>query len=580
MEIKILDENTINKIAAGEVIERPASIVKELIENSIDADASKIVIEVEEGGKKLIKVSDNGIGMDKKNSLLCFKKHATSKIRNINELENLKTLGFRGEALSSICAVGRVEIITKKRGQLIGTKILIENGREKKILDIGCNAGTTTIVKDLFYNLPARKKFLKTKRTELANIIEQVTNMAIAYHEIYFKLLHNGKEILVAPKTSNLLDNIVNIFGKDLAKDLVPIEYKDKDIKIKGYISKTEVAIKNQKMQFFYVNKRYVKSYLISNIIKDVYRKYLPKDKFPIAFLFIEINPRLIDVNVHPTKRLIKFSNEKEIYNSIFSTLKNALQDSFLAPKMELMGKEIKFSFPKDKERFMVKEKTDFSYLAKAQKKILKSERMLKDKEKKAKIPEIEVICQFANNYIIGRGFRDDENLIIIDQHAVHEKIIYEQLIKIYDSKEKHTQNLLTPKILELGLKEKSIIEEYLDLLNEIGFRIEEFGGNSYIVKSVPIVMGRLESIDVIHEIIEDLLTIGIVRETSILKEKIAQIVACHSSVRAGDVLTISQMNDLINQLRNLDNPFNCPHGRPTIIILSKRELEKRFGRR
>lgn len=585
MEIRILDENTINKIAAGEVIERPASIVKELVENSIDANASKITIEIEDGGKKLIKVTDNGTGMDKKNALLSFTKHATSKISNIDDLENLETMGFRGEALSSICAVAKVEIITKKASQLVGMNIFVEDSMTKKIIDIGYNVGTSIVVRELFYNLPARRKFLKTTRTELSHIIDIVTNLAIVNHDIYFKLIHNGKELLSTPATSSLLDNIVNIFGKGIASDLIPLKYKDEYLEINGYIGKPEIAIKTPKMQFFYVNKRFVKSYFITNIIRDAYKLFLPKGVYPIAFLIIELNPSLIDVNVHPTKRVIKFANERDIYNSIFSGINKTLDESFLAPEIKKDGMITDTLFeeiPSSREKLLVKEKTDLTYSPRIDKKIIESKRMLKDEKINVKIPEIEVIGQFTNTYIIGKTIddNDEENLIIIDQHAAHEKIIFEQLIKLYDSKTKQAQNLLSPKILELSPKEKSVIEEYLSMLSEIGFRIEAFGGNSFIVKSVPVVMGRLESIDIVHEIIEDLVTIGIIRETSVLKEKIGQIVACHSAVRAGDVLTVSQMNDLIKQLRNADNPFNCPHGRPAMIFLSKLELEKKFKRR
>ena len=585
MEIKILDENTINKIAAGEVVERPASIIKELVENSIDANATKIIIEIEDAGKKSIKVTDNGHGMDKKNLLMSFKNHSTSKISMIDDLERLNTLGFRGEALSSICAVSKVEILSKTFSQLIGTKIKVLNGDIKKIEDIGINVGTTIIVKDLFYNVPARKKFLKSTRTEFSHIIDIVTNLSIANTQIYFKLLHNGKEILSCPSNTDFSENIVNIFGKDIAKDLIHFEHNDDYLKISGYIGKPSVTTKNQKMQFFYVNKRYVKSYLISNILKDAYKSYLQKGQFPIAFLFIDINPKLIDVNVHPTKRIIKFADERDIYHSVFSGIVDALEGSFLAPEITISKKEskllIKDKLDDNKKDLYIKEKTDFKYSPKIGKKISDSKRMLENEDLKTKIPEIEIIGQFANTYIIAKNFTEsfEENLLIIDQHAAHEKIIYEQLIKTLENKTKQTQNLLSPKVLELSLKEKAVIEKYIEILKDIGFSIEEFGGNSYIIKSVPVVMGRLESIEIIHEIIEDLTNLGIVRESSILKEKIAQIFACHSAVRGGDVLTIAQMNDLIKQLRIAENPFNCPHGRPSMIVLSKKELEKKFKR-
>ena len=585
MEIKILDENTINKIAAGEVVERPASIIKELVENSIDANATKIIIEIEDAGKKSIKVTDNGYGMDKKNLLMSFKNHSTSKISMIDDLERLNTLGFRGEALSSICAVSKVEILSKTFSQLIGTKIKVLNGDIKKIEDIGINVGTTIIVKDLFYNVPARKKFLKSTRTEFSHIIDIVTNLSIANTQIYFKLLHNGKEILSCPSNTDFSENIVNIFGKDIAKDLIHFEHNDDYLKISGYIGKPSVTTKNQKMQFFYVNKRYVKSYLISNILKDAYKSYLQKGQFPIAFLFIDINPKLIDVNVHPTKRIIKFADERDIYHSVFSGIADALESSFLAPEITISKKESKLLFDDKldvkKKNLFIKEKIGFRYSPRIGKKISDSKRMLENEDLKTKIPEIEIIGQFANTYIIAKNFtkNSEENLLIIDQHAAHEKIIYEQLIKTLENKTKQTQNLLSPKVLELSLKEKVMIEKYIEILKDIGFSIEEFGGNSYIIKSVPVVMGRLESTEIIHEIIEDLTTLGIVRETSILKEKIAQIVACHSAVRGGDVLTFAQMNDLIKQLRNANNPFNCPHGRPSMIVLSKKELEKKFKR-
>lgn len=588
--IKVLDEKVISQIAAGEVIERPASVVKELVENSIDADASQISIEVEDGGKKSIKVFDNGIGMSKEDVENAFHRHSTSKITTLRDLESITSLGFRGEALASIAAVAKITLLTKQRnaGEEVGTEILVESSKIRHIKEIACNEGTTVIVNDLFYNTPARRKYLKTSRAELAKITDIVTRQALIHPEIFFKLIHNGSEILNTPRASTLLENLIHIYGKDMAREMLPVDYTDFDLKIKGFISKPAVTRKSTSHMSIFVNKRYITSKLLISAIKEGYHNLIMKNRYPLAVISMDIHPRKMDVNVHPTKLEIRFEDEKRVYDSILTAIENALQTKSLIPEFgegKLESLEI--------EKFQPTQAGEPNALREVVP-IVEAKRQVSIDEvhtgKKAEVvaepsqdemttylPRMSLIGQILNTYIIAQS---DENILIIDQHAAHERVLFERLMKIDLDGKKERQELLSPLTIELNPRQRSFVNANAEIFNTLGFRIEHFGGNTFQIRSVPVVLEDTDNTKAIYDIIDELISLGKTKHGEELMEKAMAIVACHGAIRGGDELSIAEMKDLVESLYSTKNAYSCPHGRPSILSMSKDELEKRFKRK
>lgn len=588
--IKVLDEKVISQIAAGEVIERPASVVKELVENSIDADASQISIEVEDGGKKSIKVFDNGIGMSREDVENAFLRHSTSKITTLRDLESITSMGFRGEALASIAAVAKVTLITKHRdsGKEVGTEILVEGSRIKHVKDRACNEGTTVIVNDLFYNIPARRKYLKTSRAELAKITDIITRQALIHPEIYFKLMHNGSEILNTPKASTLLENLIHIYGKDMAREMLPLDYSDFDLKIKGFISKPAVTRKSTSHMSIFVNKRYITSKPLISAIKEGYHNLIMKNRYPLAIISIDIHPRKMDVNVHPTKLEIRFEDEKRVYNSILTAIENALQTKSLIPEFgegKLEGLDI--------ETVQSAQVGDSEALREVVPIIDTKQQVNIDEfhagkeaeivvepspdEMKTHLPRMSLIGQILNTYIVAQS---GENILIIDQHAAHERVLFERLMKIDMDSKKERQELLSPLTIELNPKQKNFVNENIEIFNGLGFRIEHFGGNTFQIRAVPVVLEDTDNTRAIYDIIDELISIGKTKHGEELMEKAMAVVACHGAIRGGDELSIAEMKDLVESLYGTKNAYSCPHGRPSILSMSKDELEKRFKRK
>ncbi|MHA1378458.1 MAG: DNA mismatch repair endonuclease MutL [Candidatus Helarchaeota archaeon] len=578
-KIHVLDETLRNKIAAGEVIERPASVVKELIENSIDAGATSISIKLLEGGKKLIEIVDDGEGMSYEDAILSIERYATSKIYNISDLKSLKTFGFRGEALSSIAAVSLLEIITRTASVDIGIKIVIKDGKIEEKSEIACNKGTTISVKNLFYNLPARRKYLKSVATELSHIMDIVSKYSLIFPSISFKLIHNDKNLLFSPKSSqkitqlSYLENISYIYGKNIAKEMMAIELVN-EIEIHGFIGKPSISKTNRDYEAFYVNNRYIKSNLISKAVEDAYGSLIPKNRYPIVIISIIINPELIDVNIHPTKREIRFLNDILIYQKIFDLISQKLQKSKIIHVKEtprISGKKHEKSksyFPKTRTLdSIIQEKSKIEKLK--PKKVIISE--------KENFPSMYLIGQFHNTYIITQN---DENLFIIDQHAAAERIEYEKILKKFEKFTK-SQILLNPITFEIPQKEALFLQKSknLEFLSTYGFNIKYFGGNSFIIRRVPVIFGKVLNEKVIIEFLDDL-NIGKKDFKSESQDLIFKTMACHSSIRAGQPLSEKKIETLINDLRKCDEPFSCPHGRPTIISFSKIFLEKKFKRR
>lgn len=575
--IRILDDATINKIAAGEVIERPSSAVKELIENSIDAEADEIRIEVIRSGKKLIRVTDNGCGMSKDDAALSFVKHATSKINKIEDIETVRTMGFRGEALSSISAVADVEIITKTKDELSGTKVTLKGGKLMSIEETGAPHGTTVLAEELFYNIPARKKYLKSDSTELAHIIDVATRNALGHNNVSFILLNNGMEILRSPASNNLFDTIIHIYGSEMAKAMIPIYSESEFAKVTGFISKPKVTRGNQQYQSFYINDRSISSRAISFALIEGYGTLIPKGRFPVAVLKIYVDAKEVDVNVHPTKNLVRLNHEREISDMVGRAVKAGLSRKNLIPDVDIPTQQ-SLPYENAPETPIVVREAGAGFKASlkdTERKLRQTEiaGIVEGKSKKIELPLVKVLGQLGSMYILAET---KEGLVIIDQHAAHERIFFEQ---VRDSRHDDSQELIIPINLMLDSKEKVLVKDCIPYLEEFGFRISVFGPDAFAVTAVPNVLGRLEDPELIHDIITDILSEGRIKEETGIFERVTRSIACRSAVKAGADCTPSQMESLVEQLFRTENPYTCPHGRPTMISFNRQELDKLFKR-
>ncbi len=576
-KIHILDEATINKIAAGEVIERPASVVKELIENSIDAEASDIRIEVIQGGKKLIRITDNGCGMSKEDAALSFVKHSTSKISRSEDIENVMTMGFRGEALSSITAVAKVEIITKTKDDLAGTKVTVHGGKLESISETGAADGTTITVEELFYNTPARKKYLKSDTTELAHITDIVTKNALGHNDISFTLLHNGNEILRSP-ASELRDTIIHIYGQEVARAMVAVDFDSRFAKVTGFVSKPAVTRGSIDSQSFYINNRSVGSRALSYALRDGYGTLIPKGRFPIAVLKISIDTKEVDVNVHPTKNQVRLSHEREVSDAVSEAVKSALSDENLVPAIKIPVKQslLYEQASQSQSPAIIREEPVFKYPAKdTERRLRQTERYITDdlKIKTDEAPHVKILGQVGSLYVIAET---TDGLVIIDQHAAHERVLFEQ---VRESKRSDSQELIVPINLELEPREKALMKESIPYLEEFGFRISEFGPDTFAVTAVPEVLGKLEDPGLVHDIMADILSEGKIKDDTGIFERITRSIACRGAIKAGADCSSDQMESLIEQLFKTGNPYTCPHGRPTMISFNRQELDKLFKR-
>ncbi|MFH1387105.1 MAG: DNA mismatch repair endonuclease MutL [bacterium] len=545
--IKVLSSDLINKIAAGEVIERPASVVKELVENSIDAGATQIVVEIGEAGKKLIRVADNGCGLTEAEIKLALQRHSTSKISSYDDLFNIHTLGFRGEALPSIDSVSRMKITPNPA------------------------KGLTVEVKDLFYNTPARKKFLKANSTETGHIGEVVAKSSLSNPQIAFKFISDGKTLINTPGTGKLSDAILAIYGCELAKELVEVAFDFPAGKVYGFVSRPTISRIDKNYETFFVNKRYVRNFLLNRALEEAYRTLIPGNRYPAAVLFIEIDPARVDVNVHPAKREVKFVKNQEVMDAVRGSVSKAL---------EARGEGIGSRTERESERlpefpsFVPDTLPNFHGLGLSNLSFPPSFSEL--------LPTpypLSPIHQFKLTYIVAT---DGEELVLIDQHAAHERILYDRLSnqELGDRGEGvESQFLLVPETLEFNVNEAGMLKDNLDYLKKIGFDIEEFGNNSFILRAVPAVASKLSVMQFIQDIAAELGEIGKSVQIEVKQERIRKYLACHSAIKAGDKLDQTEINQLIKDLFATQNPLTCPHGRPTMVRLSEAELAKRFGR-
>jgi DNA mismatch repair protein MutL len=593
VRIRILDPATINQIAAGEVVERPASVVKELIENAIDAGAGSVTVDLTSIKDSItaIRVMDDGIGMSPADAELAFVPHATSKIGSIEDLHRIHTLGFRGEALATIAAVARVTLITKPKdsGAVPGTRILIEGGTIRENTGTGSPDGTNVLVEDLFYNTPARKKFQKSRNTELAHIHDILEGICLSHPEVAFHLFHNGTELLVTDRTSRPVDTIARLFGSVMVQDLVPVEASLPFMTIQGYISRPSLSRKDRARLLISVNQRYVTSAAISDAVKSGYGTLLPRDRFPVAFLSFSIDTDLVDINVHPTKKHIRISREKEITDAVRSVVRETLLSHDIIPAAVFPQAPSKIPVleisPADTTRYPVSETTPPAGVSEcthagtiaSDQRLRQTALAISDEPAvvSSLLPEIDVIGEFGGIYILART-RTDE-LLIIDQHAAHERILYEQ-VSSQERAARPSQELLSPVVLHRTPRDAALLRDLLPALAGEGFILEDFGGDSFLVRALPVVLGRLEGTSTIDEIASDLVSTDSSLAVS-SRERITRIVACRGAIKAGTVLSKEQCQRIVDQLRRTKNPFTCPHGRPTIIRYTRTELDSMFRR-
>ena len=681
--ITLLDQATIDKIAAGEVVERPSSVVKELVENAIDAGSSAITVEIKDGGISFIRISDNGCGIDPSDIKTAFLRHSTSKIRSVEDLLTISSLGFRGEALSSISAVSMVELLTKTKDSLCGVKYIIEGGAEKSMEEAASPDGTTFFVRNLFYNTPARKKFLKSSMTEAGYIHELMIRLALSHPEISFKFVNNGQTKLHSSGNHSLKDVIYQVYGRDISNNLVEIDAEENGVRIKGYIGKPNVFRGNRNFETYFVNGRYIKSNIIAKGIEDAYKGYLMQHQYPFCVLQFEMDGSDLDVNVHPTKMELRFSNQQALYDFVFRTVREGLDRKeyipqvtveepkkvSLAPKpmaqpkpvsklvTETVQKSVIPPKPVIPEKSATPQERNLDYFLAQMRERVKADHASRENKspyqqkfeqkplqpvaekktvKPAEVPKQteavkpveafkpQVIKEDRPSYgtkpaaepktekkpaevtepqqmelfdkkllaeesikehkIIGQLFDTywlvefDEKLFIIDQHAAHEKVLYERTLKGLKNKEHTSQLLSPPMVLSLSMQEEALLKKYMQQFTDLGYEIEHFGGMEYQICAVPGNLYNINKKELFIEILDNLSELSGRNNPDLILEKIASM-SCKAAVKGNMKMSRMEMESLIKELLTLDNPYQCPHGRPTIISMSKYEIEKKFKR-
>lgn len=615
-KIRVLSDDLVNQIAAGEVVERPASVVKELVENSIDAGATIILIKLEGGGKRLIEVADNGCGMPTDDALLALERHATSKIKYSQDLDNIVTLGFRGEALPSIAAVSRMKIVTSLPETVGGTEIEIAAGKIQDVKEVGAPTGTVISVRNLFYNVPARLKFLKTQATELSHINQIITKLALAHPSLHFKLTHQEKALLDLPPQLHLRDRIASLFGTGVAKELLVVDYQEGAIQLKGMISPPSLHRASRDYQFSFVNHRPIQNKTIAQASTLAYHQLLANKRHPVWFVFIKLNPGMVDVNVHPTKLEVRFHNHKQVYHLIENGFRQTLKTANLFPRQnlgplpshakEIYKERIKDTIttyqtaiqykPEGKKDYSITKnmeprptskpvfpKSDFSFIeneifSQAQTDNAAHCRQPSPvKEKEHFWQGLSPIGQLHETYLI---CQNKEELVILDQHAAHERIVYEQLVnKLKRQEQLDSQRLLFPIQLQLNPRQHPLLEEQLPFFEKLGFELALFGNNTLVVQAAPSFLASNQITSSIEDILDELTSLGKLPEATKIKDTILERLACHSAIRANQPLPAEEIRALLQQLGEANLPFTCPHGRPTAIRFSLNELAKRFKR-
>lgn len=600
--IRVLDKSVANKIAAGEVIERPVSIVKELVENSIDAESKNITVEIKQGGREYIRVTDDGIGIPSEEVLTAFLRHATSKIIKADDLRSLKTLGFRGEALASIAAVSRVELVTKTKDKELGKRIIIHGGEVIDQSSLGCPDGTTLIVTDLFYNTPARSKFLKSDGAESGQIIDFMEKIVLTRPDISFRLINNGKIVFSTAGKGDLLSSIISVYKDREYSQLINLDYNKNGIKVYGYISRPQITRTNKRSQFFFVNGRVIKNGLMEKALMSGYKERLFEGRYPIAFLFVEVDPGKLDVNIHPNKKEVRFSDEISVSTAIRDAVVEALVGDRAISHTEYQQpvKEVKRD-SRDIEEYNVSQNQEkiISIYEDSEKKddgysvdINSLFSLKRDKEENIKIVNDNILSEynmgnkpfnFDDLFFMDTIFDtyiqavDEDNFYLFDQHACHERINYELFLKNFNSEERPRQIVLLPFTLDVPSSMALNDEEWLESIEKLGFLPEKFGENTYIFREVPQFLTLEEAKSFAEEFIDAYYEGQSLSKTPDLDRLISR--ACKASIKANDHINKDEIDALILQLKSCNNPFSCPHGRPTFVKFSKKEIEKMFKR-
>lgn len=638
--IAILNQETIDKIAAGEVVERPCSVVKELVENAIDAGSTAITVEIKEGGISFIRITDNGCGIERDQVAIAFYRHSTSKIRSAEDLLTVKSLGFRGEALSSISAVARVELITKTYDELTGTRYVIEGSKELSNEEIGAPDGTTFIVKDLFYNVPARRKFLKTAQTEGSYISDMVEKLALSHPDISFKFINNNQTKLHTSGNGNRKDIIYHIFGREISSSLLEVKHECEYFKVEGFIGKPVITRGNRNYENYFINGRYVKSNILSRAIEEAYKSFLMQHQYPFTVLYFTFFSEL-DVNVHPTKMELRFDNNNEIYVELCDTIYAILSHKEMIPEVPVdstpapkkIVHEYKEPIPEPFEKRRINEvraaesRSVYGQSVTSAAKAPAVNEQLTDNTSKLQTAKasasalvagtgnsVELAPETSTAYepaqvvtgtqqtlgdydkvfltesakkqfsIIGQLFKTywliefEDKLYIIDQHAAHEKVLYEKTMARLANKDFTSQRISPPIVMTLDARESEMLEKYRPQIEQFGYEVEHFGGKEYMISAIPDNLFNIDMKDLFIEMLDDFSNATGRQTPDIITEKVASM-SCKAAVKGNDKLTLPEINKLIDELLSLDNPYNCPHGRPTIISMSKYEIEKKFKR-
>jgi len=594
--IHVLDEDTANKIAAGEVVERPASVVKELIENALDALADEIRIELVDGGKRLIRVTDNGVGMSREDAVLALQRHATSKISCADDLFSIRTLGFRGEALPSIGSVSRMEIVTRRDGDDCGTSVVCAGGEISEVSDIGAPVGTSVSVSELFYNVPARQKFLKTAQTELGHVVEFVNRFGISHSEVDMTLVHNERQIFRSPGSSRLQDAILTVFGRDAAEAVIEVQGRSGPYSVHGCVSRPSYSKGNRSGQLFFVNRRFVRNRNLFHALDDAYRGILPQGRFPFFVGFIELDPHLIDVNVHPTKIEVKFAKEWEVHNLLATCVRDALASAAVGPtgldslptvarpverpafaQAELPAARTAPAAATELDAFrdalarkLGQDSVPFPQSGEA----MSGSDAVRGASADDPLGGASVLVQARNMYIVAQSA---QGILLIDQHVAHERILYDQLSDM--GREVQVQRLVVPLTLSLGRREALVLENKLEDLQSLGFEMEPFGKDTFVVRAVPALIAEKNYEQILRDTIEELTELTVAKRLMIHREAVITTTACKMAVKAGDRLSLDEMTRLLADLRQTSNPYLCPHGRPIVVCISNRDLDKMFGR-
>lgn len=649
MSIQVLDQETINKIAAGEVIERPSSVVKELVENAIDAGATAVTIEIKDGGISFIRITDNGSGISKDDIPMAFLRHSTSKIKSIEDLMNVSSLGFRGEALSSIAAVSQVELITKTADDFTGSRYVIEGGNEISLEEVGAPDGTTFIVRNLFYNTPVRRKFLKTAATEAGYVNALIEHLSLSHPDISFRFINNNQNKLHTSGNMNLKDIIYGVYGRDITSNLMEISGKTQDVEITGFIGKPVICRGNRGYENYYINGRYIKSSIITKAIEEAYKGYIMPHNYPFTAIHFKINPSIMDVNVHPTKMELRFSKNEFVYRFVLETVKECLANRELAARVKLPDPVKQQQFTKSPENIKQTEKsyvqentdskpyqaprieppresfynstessvkqktvnekqttgfikniTDYTKMPPTRLpepfEIKRSDEMIKEDKKiyeAEKKQEAEQLSMFdtplmsgkakADYRIIGQLFETywlieyEDKFYMMDQHAAHEKILYERFMNHLKVKDMDTQMIMPPVIIELNMQQEDAYKRNKQAFSRLGFEIEEFGGNAYKVNGLPAGLPNINLKQMLIDMIDGL-TDDNSTDLDIITERVATM-SCKAAVKGNNKLSFEEAKELIEELMQAENPYNCPHGRPTLIVMSKYEVERKFKR-